>query len=86
MHRNNFKKILMIRPLLFQAQEVVQELLDASKLKKEKKKKKKSPVRLSFEDLDPRNVRPGETRNQSTAWYESLLYAFDARFPNLSFF
>ena len=30
----------MILPLLFQAQEVVQELLDAPKLKKEGKKKK----------------------------------------------
>ena len=60
----------MILPLLFQAQEVVQELLDAPKLKKGKKESH----RFGYEDHAPRNVRPGETRNRSTAaaWSESL--------------
>ena len=62
------KKKLMILPLLFQAQDLVQELLDASKLKKEKKESH----RFGYKDLDPRNVRLGETRNQSTAWSESF--------------
>ena len=41
--------------------EVVQELPDAPKLKRQKKSH-----RFGYEDLDPRNVRPGETRDQST--------------------
>ena len=72
----------MILPLLFQAQKVAEELLDAPKLKKEKKEKKKSPQ--FGEDLDRvtwDQVRPGLTSQQHGP---KLLYGFDARFPNHS--
>ena len=64
----------MILPLLSQAQEVAEELLDAPKLRKEKKRKKLPVWRRS----GPRNVRPGETRNQSTAWSESFKICMDS--------
>ena len=50
----------------------------------EKGKKRKPPVRLSYEDLDPRNVRPGDQEPVNSMVWKPL-YAFDARSPNLSF-
>ena len=41
--------------------------------------------RFGYEDLDPRNVRPGETRNQSTAWSESFSMHSMLGFPTSHF-
>ena len=64
--------------------EVVEELLDAPKNSRKKRKKEKSH-RFGYEDLDPRNVRPGETRNQSTAWSESFSMHSMLGFPTSLF-
>ena len=80
----------MVPPLLFQAQEVVQDLVNAPKLKKAKNKRKKEKShQFGYENLGPRSVRPGETRwdqEPVNSMVRKLLYAFDARFPDLSFF
>ena len=57
--------------------------------KRQKRKKKEKSHQFGYENLDPRNVRPGETRwdqEPVNSMVRKLLYAIDARFPNLSFF
>ena len=64
---------------------VAEELLDAPKRKKNEKRKKKKSHRFGEDHRRPRNMRPDETRNQSTAWSKSFCMDSMLRFPTSLF-